>query len=253
MEPTPEELAEHAEAHFRPVPRFEKLDGDGFVYIAGPRTANLHPYRIDDVAAAVKWSRAESRRRGHKEVEWWVGWRAEPRDLGEQLLALGIARADDPPTLTGMTAMSEPPAASAVEVRRVETAQDYAAAVEVDWEVWQLDEQERARRREDEIVRFGETEAAGTVHHFSAFLEGRRVGFARAIDMTAGVALWGGAVLPEARRQGVYRALVHARWEHAFARGTPLLAVQAGPMSAPVLDGLGFRRHGEIGLYCDRL
>jgi hypothetical protein len=37
------------------------------------------------------------------------------------------------------------------------------------------------------------------------------------------------------------------------ARGTPLLVVQAGRMSAPVLDSLGFVRHGEIRLFADRL
>jgi GNAT superfamily N-acetyltransferase len=71
--------------------------------------------------------------------------------------------------------------------------------------------------------------------------------------MEAGVALMGGAVLPEARGRGMYRALVRARWDHAVARGTPLLVVQAGPMSAPVLDGLGFERHGQIRLFADRL
>ena len=71
--------------------------------------------------------------------------------------------------------------------------------------------------------------------------------------MDGGVALMGGAVLPEARRSGVYRALVHARWEHAARRGTPLLVVQAGRMSAPVLDGLGFVRHGDVRLFVDRL
>jgi GNAT superfamily N-acetyltransferase len=69
--------------------------------------------------------------------------------------------------------------------------------------------------------------------------------------MDGGVALWGGAVVPEARGNGVYRALVRARWDHAVARGTPLLVAQAGPMSGPVLEGLGFRPHGEIQLYCD--
>jgi hypothetical protein len=44
------------------------------------------------------------------------------------------------------------------------------------------------------------------------------------------------------------RALVRVRWDHAVDRGTPLLVVQAAPMSAPVLDGLGFVRHGEIRL-----
>jgi hypothetical protein len=32
-----------------------------------------------------------------------------------------------------------------------------------------------------------------------------------------------------------------------------LLVVQAGRMSAPVLDGLGFVRHGDIQLFADRL
>jgi len=148
---------------------------------------------------------------------------------------------------------SEPPPAAHVEVRRVTTLGEYRKALEVDWEVWQLSAEERESRRELDFERFDEVAAAGTVHHFSAFLDGRRVGFARAIDMATGVALFGGAVLPDARRRGVYRALVHARWEHATGRGTPVLVVQAGPMSAPVLDGLGFARHGEIQLYCDRL
>jgi GNAT superfamily N-acetyltransferase len=60
-------------------------------------------------------------------------------------------------------------------------------------------------------------------------------------------------VLPEARGRGIYRALVRARWDHAAARETPLLVVQAGRMSAPVLDSLGFVRHGEIRLFADRL
>jgi GNAT superfamily N-acetyltransferase len=71
--------------------------------------------------------------------------------------------------------------------------------------------------------------------------------------MASGVALMGGDVLPSARRRGVYRALVHARWEHAVARGTPLLVVQAGHMSEPVLKGLGFRAHGVLELFVDPL
>jgi len=75
----------------------------------------------------------------------------------------------------------------------------------------------------------------------------------RHLDLAGGVALMGGAVLAEARGRGVYRALVRARWEHAAARGTPLLIVQAGEMSRPVLERLGFERHGDIHLYVDRL
>jgi GNAT superfamily N-acetyltransferase len=123
----------------------------------------------------------------------------------------------------------------------------------VDWEVWQVAEDERERRRATEVDRFDAEHAAGTAHHWAAIDDGRAVGFGRGIDMADGVALMGGAVLPEARGRGVYRALVRARWDHAMERGTPLLVVQAGPMSAPVLDGLGFERHGEIRLFADRL
>jgi len=56
----------------------------------------------------------------------------------------------------------------------------------------------------------------------------------------------GGAVLPSARGRGVYRALVHARLGPRGESWTPLLVVQAGRMSAPVLAGLGFASHGEI-------
>ena len=93
----------------------------------------------------------------------------------------------------------------------------------------------------------------GSVRHWCAWDGGLRVGFARAVDIDGGVVLLGGAVLAEARGRGVYRALVHARWQHAVDRGTPLLVVQAGEMSAPVLDKLGFRRHGEIRLFVDQL
>ena len=43
--------------------------------------------------------------------------------------------------------------------------------------------------------------------------------------------LFGGAVLPEARGRGAYRALVHARWQDAVARGTPLAVTDAGSQS----------------------
>jgi GNAT superfamily N-acetyltransferase len=104
-----------------------------------------------------------------------------------------------------------------------------------------------------EVDRFEENQLVGTVRHWAAYDDGVPVGFGRGIDMDQGVALMGGAVLPSARGRGVYRALVHTRWEHAAARGTPLLVVQAGHMSTPVLAGLGFTSHGEIRLFADRL
>jgi GNAT superfamily N-acetyltransferase len=245
--PTLEELAEDTGAYLLPRPLFETVWRAELVLVAGPYLGWVHRIREPD----VEWVRAEARRRELDTVEWWVGWSAPPGTIDE-LLAHGLA-VDETPVLTGMTCSLEPPRAPHVEVRRIETGGQYLDAVQVDWTVWNLPEEERARRRELEVERFDLNEAAGTVHHWAAYVEGRPVGFARAVDTETAVALFGGAVLPEARRRGVYRALVHARWRHAAARGTPTLVVQAGPMSAPVLDGLGFVRHGDLRLFVDRL
>jgi GNAT superfamily N-acetyltransferase len=244
---TPEQLAENTGAYLLPRPSYETVVTDDYTYVAGPNNA----WVLDIREPNVEWARTESRRRGIPIVEWWVGW-SSPPSLADDLLRQGL-RPDDEPVLTGMTCATEPPPAPRVEVRANETATQYLEAIAVDWEVWQVPDAERAKRRTTEVERFDQDQAAGTAHHWAAFDDGRPVGFGRGIDMEDGVALMGGAVLPEARGRGVYRALVHARWEHAAARGTPLLVVQAGPMSAPVLDGLGFERHGEIRLFADRL
>jgi GNAT superfamily N-acetyltransferase len=54
--------------------------------------------------------------------------------------------------------------------------------------------------------------------------------------------LFGGSSLPEHRGRGHYRALVAARARHALAHGARALTVDAGPMSAPILERLGFER-----------
>jgi GNAT superfamily N-acetyltransferase len=249
VEPTVAELAEDAAAHVLPRPGFETIRRDDFFFEAGRHRASMQRLRLDDVEATVAWARDECARRGITRCEWWVGWSATPADLADRLIELGFVPDDEEATLTGMSIDHEPPAAPHVDVRRIETIEQQLAALEVDWEVWNLPEAERVSRRAYEHERFDPT---GTVHHFAAYEEDEPVGFGRAIDMDRGVALMGGAVLPSARGRGVYRALVHARWEHAVARGAPLLVVQAGRMSAPVLTGLGFRSHGTIRLFVDR-
>ncbi len=251
--PTLAELAEETTLYLRPRPTFETIDRGGYVYIAGPRGGTVHRVRLGDVAAAVDWTRAESRRRGHRELTWWVGESATPGSILDELPRLGVVVDEEEPMLVGMTVTSPPPGGDRVEVRRVERVADYLAALEVDWEVWRTPQPERAERRLLEAERFTEQQSSGVVHHFSAFLAGERVGFGRAIDMDRAVALFGGSVLPGARGQGVYRALVRARWEHAVARGTPVLVVQAGAMSRPVLAGLGFQSHSQVHLMVDRL
>jgi GNAT superfamily N-acetyltransferase len=88
---------------------------------------------------------------------------------------------------------------------------------------------------------------------FIALLDGRVVGTAYSALGAAGVNLFGGSVLEEARGRGVYQALIAARWEAAVARGTPALTVQAGRMSKPIVEKLGFVQVGEAHLYVDEI
>ena len=139
-----------------------------------------------------------------------------------------------------------------MEVRRVESLGDYLRALELDWEVWNVPENEREERRAFVPARW-ESQIGGPASHYLAYLAGEPAGFARAVFTPTAGLLMGGAVLPEARGQGVYTSLVHARWNDAMKRGTPRLVVGAGPMSAPILERLGFERIGAIRVLRDAL
>ena len=91
-------------------------------------------------------ARASARAAGSTRCEWWVGWSATPADLAERLVGLGFVPDDEEATLTGMSIDREPPAAPHVEVRRIETLDEQLAALEVDWDVWELPEAERVPR-----------------------------------------------------------------------------------------------------------
>lgn len=236
------ELAENTMAHLLPPSFVERVAGPGVTLAAGRRSA----WVVEVREAAVHWVREELRRREIPSVQWWLGW-STPAAVHDELREAGL-RPADPPSLTAMTCVVEPPEVPGSDVRRIATAQDYLDAVDIDWEAWDVPAGERAQRRAAEAERFLENEAAGVVHHFAAYVDDRPVGFGRVIDADGGAALMGGSVLPAFRGRGVYRALIRARWEHTAARGAPLLAVQAGAMSAPILAALDFEAHGEVML-----
>ena len=84
-------------------------------------------------------------------------------------------------------------------------------------------------------------------------MDGEPAGFARAVFTPAAAILMGGSTLPWARGRGVYTSLVHARWRDTVERGVPRIVVSAGPMSAPILERLGFEPIGTVRLLRDRL
>jgi hypothetical protein len=52
--------------------------------------------------------------------------------------------------------------------------------------------------------------------------------------------LWGGSTLATYRGRGLYTAVLAARVREARARGVPYLTIDAGSMSRPIVERLGF-------------
>jgi GNAT superfamily N-acetyltransferase len=71
------------------------------------------------------------------------------------------------------------------------------------------------------------------------------------VSLVDGVArLWGGVVVPSARGQGVYRAVLDARLSYAVAHGATMALVKGNvATSGPILRKAGFTAFGQEPLY----
>jgi GNAT superfamily N-acetyltransferase len=154
--------------------------------------------------------------------------------------------------MAGMVLNNPPPAVEGLEVRPVENFEEYAAVRELGWDLLGMSEEERTQARARLDASWADYEKVDIVN-FATFVDGRVVA-AGGIQFTPyGAYLAGGSTHPDYRRQGCYRALVRARWDASVARGTPLLAVQAGQMSKPILERLGFRQIATVHVLIDHI
>jgi GNAT superfamily N-acetyltransferase len=208
--------------------------------------------RAEDVPETVEWSRAVAREHGKETLAWWLGPAND--HLGEALEALGIANADTPgfEAVENALVLVEPPAGGpvdGVEVRVVETLEDYVDAVQVPTEAFGLPRRSPDENRADYDLMLSDDNG----RFFIGVVDGEVVGAAFCAFADVGLNLFGGSVLPEARGRGVYRALLRARWEFAVDRGTPALTVQAGRMSLPICEREGFRPVGYARVFVDHV
>jgi hypothetical protein len=254
MDSTLLELAEEPGLWLPPEPGSDVVVADGYCVVVFGRSVWVHRIRLDEsrVAAAVDEVRALLRSRGLDGVSWWVGERSTPGDLAERLDTLGL-KPDEPARLTTLTIAREPAGAPPVEVRRAESLDEYLTALEIDWAAFEVPEEERGERRVAARAAWPLIVADGRSAVFVAYLDGEPAGFGRAVFTPWAAILLGGATLPHARGGGVYTSVVHARWRETVARGVPRIVVSAGPMSAPILERLGFERLGGVRVLRDRL
>jgi GNAT superfamily N-acetyltransferase len=102
----------------------------------------------------------------------------------------------------------------------------------------------------EEAKRDRATVASGDGGMVVAYSGGKPVG-SGGIAVADGVArLWGGAVRQEARRRGVYRAILAARLRYGAAHGATMALVKGRiETSAPILRQAGFAAYGQEIMY----
>jgi len=191
--------------------------------------------REDELVDAIADVDAFMHESGTERASWWLTERSTPHE--DAFLAAGLQRVEADYLFAAMVLTSGPPAVEGVEVRRIETAEEYAQARRLALAAFA---DPRQRTPSDEEL------AAEWEHRadprFAAWIDGRMASVGRAVYTSAGGYLMGGSTAEWARGRGAYRAVVRARWDEAVRRGTPALAVGAGPMSQPILERLGFEQ-----------
>lgn len=255
------DLALHPFRELPPSPGSERVERDGYLLLLNPFPSAqiVEPVDVapDDVAEAVESVRRLARERGKSLLAWWIG--PEQRELEQPLETAGLVHQDTPgfEAVENAMVILEPPRAKAearVDVKLTETFEEFMAAAQVGMDAFDFPEAMRAEFMAEAQTRWDEyTTPWNPGRQFIASIDGRVVGTAFAALGAAGVNLFGGAVLEEARGLGVYKALIAARWEAAVARGTPALTVQAGRMSKPIVESVGFAEVGQAHLYIDTL
>lgn len=181
------------------------------------------------------------------EVAWWVRLDA-PEGLERELVGRGAVLDETVDVLaldlTEADAGAAAPAAD-VELRWSNDLDVFVDAVRLTTEVLGGTPTDRATL---EAVFPGEAAkvASGGGGAVVAYAGGRPVGSGGLTVVGADGRLWGGAVLPEARGRGVYRAVLAARLRYAADHGADLAIVKGRVQtSGPILRRAGFTAHGQ--------
>lgn len=211
------------------------------------------PTSLDpDVARIVDETRKIARNHDKDTIGWWIAPEHDP--LVSAFEALGIVNKDTPgfeATENAMALVDEPRGdrPTDVDVRPLETFEDYVAVSEV------LNANFGYPRQAEDVIRarYDEYMDDDNGKAVVAVLDRKIVGSAFGAFGSAGINLFGGSVLEEARGRGIYRAMTFARWDMAVERGTPALTVQAGKMSMPICEHLGFELVDRARIFVDEL
>ena len=245
------EAAEYPNSFIELRPGQERIETDRYTLCMEPSrlasTVQRQRFAAGEVDEVVEQVRGLLRERGRTTTQWEVGSRAQPPGLVSMLLDRGLALDDDPVAIALALKHEPPQPPPGVVARRVASYEEYAAAKAVQMVAFGAPP-ERVADEQAELR--NEYETAPRLMH-AAWLDDQIVSAGTCAPTAHGLALFGGATLPDRRGRGAYRALVHARWIEARERGLPALLTQGGSMSRPILERLGFEAVGRVDMLID--
>jgi len=253
----PRVIAEDAQAYLPTRPSTLRLDAGDVVLRHFPHSpyywygsATRPRFSEPTVDRRVAETRGWFREQGRREFMWMVGESATPPRLVERLLASGARLAEDPDGAAMVLDREPPPTPSGIVIRRINTFDDYRASMRIAFE--DATPEAWAKTEAGLDAAWAEARSDDKMYSFLAVEAGEPIGFGQLVWLTNGLPYLGGAAtLRTARGRGAFRALVRARWDDAARQGVPILLVQAGRMSAPILEGLGFRTVGRVRTLID--
>jgi hypothetical protein len=259
------ELAEYPNSFVEPTPGSERIETDRFTLCLTLRGATVQRQRFAarELDAVVEEVRALLRGRGRTRTQWEIGSEATPHGLADTLRARGFTRDEEPWALA--VALTEPPAelepAAGLRVAQVVSAEDFADARGVQDVAFGATAEQVAARRERHLEEFRAVDASRRGRPWArmpqmlhaVWADDRIVCAGTCARTRLGVALFGGATLPDFRGRGAYRTLIGERWRVAVSDvpGRPALVTQAGAMSRPILAALGFVAVGRVEMLVD--
>jgi GNAT superfamily N-acetyltransferase len=165
--------------------------------------------RIEPTEAPEVFAEVTALRPGAR-TTWTVVAPAD--DVVAALKAAGCRDPDPPlvPTFTALATEQAPPPVPGIDVRKIESLDDFLVGLEL-------------------VLSDG-------------WIDGKPVAWGGGVACERGMYLSGAITLPEHRGRGCYRALLRARWDEAVRLGAPALVVHAQETSRPILERCGFER-----------
>jgi hypothetical protein len=234
----------------------------GRMSLRGGQWGSGAPHPGSNGVGGVRWSAEEADRKieeiiaYHRErnigFQWWVNPFDTPADLRERLEQHGLILAGDAATMahTQLDRL-EIPVNPQVEIEVMDGYSDESidAMVRIMMTCFNMPADEVNERRASWVERMRSPKDRLVNTNYLARLNGQPAGFGRLSSRGGLGYLSGGSVLPEFRGQHVYSTLLRRRLEDACAQGYHVVAIQAEPLSRPIVTKCGFKEYARSYIY----